>query len=63
MEKLHSYQGWTGRFHEWRDSIRQKYSTWKESHPETGIELIKKVIKREDNRSINTENDYSHVYR
>ncbi|XP_055585955.1 proton-associated sugar transporter A [Uranotaenia lowii] len=30
MEKLHGYQGWTGRLHEFKDSVREKHAAWKE---------------------------------
>ncbi|XP_050099297.1 membrane-associated transporter protein isoform X2 [Anopheles aquasalis] len=33
MEKLHEYQGWSGRWHEWRASVRQRCETWREQHP------------------------------
>lgn len=65
MEKLHSYQGWTGRFHEWRDSLRERYASYKEQPiKETLIELVKNGIRADDseNRTDNEE-DYSHVYR
>lgn len=60
MEKLHSYQGLIGRFHEWRDQLRERYNSWRES-PETAIELIKKSIHNEDSK--NDDADYSHIYR
>lgn len=65
MEKLHSYQGWTGRFHEWRDGLRERFANYKEtSITETLIELVKNGIRADDpeNRSANNE-DYSHIYR
>ncbi|XP_035778314.1 proton-associated sugar transporter A-like [Anopheles albimanus] len=33
MEKLHEYQGWSGRWHEWRTGVRQRCETWREQHP------------------------------
>lgn len=66
MDKLHSYQGWSGRCHEWKDDVKSKYSNWKEEHPENVLELVKNKIKRQpgmENGHNNTENDYSHVYR
>lgn len=58
MEKLHSYQGWGGRMHEWRDQIRERYANWREQHPETVIELIKKGA-----RPSPSSDAYSHIYR
>lgn len=58
MEKLHSYQGWGGRVHEWRDQIRERYANWREQHPETVIELIKKGA-----RPSQSGDEYSHIYR
>lgn len=58
MEKLHSYQGWGGRMHEWRDQIRERYANWREQHPEPVIELIKKGV-----RPSPSNDEYSHIYR
>ncbi|KFB41796.1 AGAP000137-PA-like protein [Anopheles sinensis] len=33
MEKLHEYQGWAGRWHEWRAGTRQRLEGWRERHP------------------------------
>lgn len=63
MEKLHSYQGWGGRFHEWRDDLRARYDNWREEHPETVIELVKKVAREKAAYSGEATDDYSHVYR
>lgn len=61
MEKLHSYQGWIGRFHEWRQSVGERFTNWRQENPETVIELLKKQVA---NRTTERENaDYSHVYR
>lgn len=62
MEKLHEYQGWTGRFHEWRDGIREKYTNWRNENPGNVIELIKKAT-ADAVRSDDDQNDYSHIYR
>lgn len=65
MEKLHSYQGWGGRMHEWRDDLRARYANWRESNPETVIELVKKKA-REGVAATAAENDpddFSHLYR
>lgn len=61
MEKLHEYQGLAGRVHEWRDTIRERYTNWRQEHPETIIELIKKGGQSDGSRS--NADDYSHIYR
>lgn len=61
MEKLHSYQGWIGRFHELRQSFRERFSNWRQDNPDTLIELVKKKIY--DESSDRRDADYSHLYR
>lgn len=63
MEKLHLYQGWIGRFHEWRDSVRTKYSFWRENHPESLMDFIKNSMHRKQENCNEIETDYSHIYR
>lgn len=61
MEKLHSYQGWIGRLHEWQQSFRERFTNWRQENPETVIELLKKQV---SNRATTRDNaDYSHIYR
>ena len=67
MEKLHNYQGWSGRLHTLRDDIHSKISTWRESHENDNIvDLTKNYARKistgrcEENGK---DNDYSHVYR
>lgn len=65
MEKLHSYQGWSGRIHEIRDDIKAKISGWRESHEgENIVDLTKNYARKVatghgDKRS----DDFSHIYR
>lgn len=61
MEKLHTYQGWGGRIHELRDTIRERYTNWREEHPETVLELIKKGGRTASETQQTDE--YSHIYR
>lgn len=61
MEKLHSYQGWIGRFHEWQESFRERFRNWRQEHPETVIELLKNKVYNES--SAHGDGDYSHIYR
>jgi solute carrier family 45, member 1/2/4 len=68
-EKLHDYQGWGGRLHEVRDNVKNKYSTWREANPESGVELLKKkareltVPANERTDLAGATGDYSHLYR
>jgi len=57
VDKLHSYQGWTGRLHEWRESIRLKYCNWREGSEGTNLR---------DTTGVGLDGgkqDYSHIYR
>lgn len=65
MEKLHSYQGWSGRVHEIRDDIKSKIATWKESHEgENIVDLTKNYAKNKaTGRSDKGRDDFSHIYR
>lgn len=69
MEKLHSYQGWSGRYNEWRENIRVRYSNWREEHPETIFELVKKVARDQGHPSAgkpsdnDNDNEFAHVNR
>lgn len=60
MDKLHSYVGWIGRLHEFRDQIRERYNQAKEENPDNVIGLIKKVIQGDKE---NEDVDYSHIHR
>lgn len=61
MEKLRSYQGWIGQFHEWRESIRERFSNWRQENPGTVIESLKKQVLSKSTTDDST--DYSHIYR
>lgn len=68
MDKLHSYQGWSGRYNEWRGDIMVRYANWREANPETVIELVKKKAKEQaagGGHSGNSDDpdDFSHIYR
>lgn len=62
MEKLHEYQGWQGRIHEWRDGIRERISNWREQNPGSIVDSVKTSI-ADAIRSDRDPNDYSHIYR
>lgn len=57
MEKLQAYQGWIGQFHEYRDSIRERFHNWREQNPENPIDLVKKYV------TSDVDGDLSHIYR
>ena len=63
MEKLHEYQGWGGRFHEWRDSVKERFTTFREEHPENLAAAAKNVALSQMKGNISATQDYSHVYR
>lgn len=66
MEKLHSYQGWSGRIHEMRDDIRTKISTWRESHEGDNIVDLTKNYARKistGRHESGKDDDFSHIYR
>lgn len=62
MEKLHEYQGWQGRIHQWRDEFREKISNWREQHPGTILESIKSSLANTV-RSDRDPNDFAYLYR
>lgn len=61
MEKLRSYQGWIGQFHEWRESFRERFTNWRQENPETVIELLKKQVQSKS--TTHDSSDFSHIYR
>lgn len=61
MEKLRSYQGWIGQFHEWRESFRERVTNWRQENPETVIELLKKQVRSKS--AAQDRSDFSHIYR
>lgn len=61
MEKLYSYQGWIGRFHEWRETFRERFTNWRKENPETVLELVKKQIYSHSTTCDTV--DYSHIHR
>lgn len=66
MEKLHDYQGWGGRFHEFRDNTKARFENWREEHPESMLELFKNTIHKHTSQNADSnalDVDYSHVYR
>lgn len=64
MDKLHSYQGFSGRLHEWRDNIKTKFASWREDHEgESLVDLTKSVTRNASGGGSGDKEDYSHIYR
>ncbi|XP_062552076.1 proton-associated sugar transporter A [Armigeres subalbatus] len=72
MDKLHDYQGWTGRFHEFKDGLRAKRDAWREQGSGGFTQYLRDSIRqsnqRQDNIDTNTSwgetgVDFSHIYR
>jgi hypothetical protein len=66
MDKLHEYQGTSGRFEEWKNNLREKYANWKETHEneslvDIGINFAKNSTSKSGGND--SENDFSHIYR
>ncbi|XP_059056736.1 proton-associated sugar transporter A [Achroia grisella] len=43
-EKLHEYQGFTGRLHSARDRYKERWSQWKEQHPQGVKDVIRETL-------------------
>ncbi|XP_073848524.1 loss of visual transmission [Musca autumnalis] len=63
MEKLHEYQGFTGRLHEWRDNIKEKITGLRDQNPGNIVELAKNTANDQLKGNANANQDYSHIYR
>lgn len=63
MEKLHEYQGFSGRFHEWRDNIKERFTSFREQHPENLVDLAKNTAGDQLKGNASVDQDYSHIYR
>lgn len=72
MDKLHDYQGWTGRFHEFKEGLRAKHAAWREQRTGGFTQYIRDSIRapnpRQDNIDTNapwgeSNVDFSHIYR
>ncbi|EDW81615.2 uncharacterized protein Dwil_GK10931 [Drosophila willistoni] len=63
MEKLHEYQGFTGRLHQVRDNIRDKYNNYKEQNPTNFVETAKNAALDQLKGNASANKDYSHIYR
>lgn len=64
MDKLHSYQGWGGRFHEWRDNARSRYTNWREENRDQNLmDMAKTYARKMSTVETRGDEDYSHIYR
>ena len=63
MEKLHEYQGCTGRLHQWRDSLKEWFSNFREQNPSNIIDLAKTTAADQLKGNTSANQDYSHIYR
>lgn len=63
MDKLHSYQGFSGRLHEWRDDIRARFANWRENHEGESLVDITKSFTSKSASAGGDKEDYSHIYR
>lgn len=65
MDKLHSYQGFSGRLHEWRDDLKAKIATFRENHEgENLVDLTKSIGRKTSTQGAQGDKeDYSHIYR
>ncbi|KAF5300445.1 hypothetical protein FQA39_LY02244 [Lamprigera yunnana] len=66
-EKLYEYQGFLGRLHAIRDSIRERFRIWKEQHPNGFLSSIKNcvfnVFSTKQTVIADEVDEYSHLYR
>lgn len=71
MDKLHDYQGWTGRFHEFKEGLRAKRDAWREQRSGGFVQCLRDSIKPSNQRQDNIDSnapwgesvDFSHIYR
>lgn len=66
MDKLHSYQGFSGRFSEWRDNLKARFANWREDHEGESLVDISKSLTQKTASNQGTpgdKDDYSHIYR
>ncbi|XP_053963320.1 proton-associated sugar transporter A [Anastrepha ludens] len=63
MEKLHEYQGISGRLHDWRDSLKERISKFKEENSINIFEAAKNTATDHLKGNASAAQDYSHIYR
>ncbi|KAH8379371.1 hypothetical protein KR009_004449 [Drosophila setifemur] len=63
MEKLHDYQGATGRLHQWRDNLKEMYTNFKEDSSTNFVERSKNAVLSQLKGNESNSKDYSHIFR
>jgi len=63
VDKLHEYEGLAGRIHGIRDTIKERWSVWKEWKNGLSLDRGLDGLKRRPPKLERTLEDYSHVYR
>ncbi|XP_067620842.1 proton-associated sugar transporter A-like isoform X2 [Eurosta solidaginis] len=63
MEKLHDYQGVSGRMHDWRESLKEKIVGFKEGNKVNIFEIAKNTVSDQLKGNKSAFQDYSHIYR
>ncbi|XP_004931236.2 proton-associated sugar transporter A isoform X1 [Bombyx mori] len=67
-DKLHEYQGLTGRFHSARDRYKDRWSTWKEQHPRGVKGILAETLfgipnSEEPSGRVWQDSEYSDIFR
>ncbi|XP_026839928.1 proton-associated sugar transporter A-like [Drosophila persimilis] len=63
MEKLHQYQGITGRFHQLRDNIKELYHGFDDEESTNIVQRAKQTILGQLKGNTSANKDYSHIFR
>ncbi|XP_026322012.1 proton-associated sugar transporter A [Hyposmocoma kahamanoa] len=66
-DKLHQYQGFTGRIHCARDKYQERWAQWKEQHPRGFKDMVKESLfgipNSEEPQRVWQDSEYSDIYR
>lgn len=66
-DKLHEYQGFTGRIHCARDKYQERWAQWKEQHPRGLKDMVKESLfgipNSEEPERVWQDSEYSDIYR
>ncbi|GJQ74265.1 hypothetical protein Trydic_g19165 [Trypoxylus dichotomus] len=65
VEKLHEYEGFTGRLHEYRDAVKERWQNWRSERSFDVFGIFKRLFyATPSNRQQEpVQEDYSHIYR
>lgn len=61
MDKLHEYQGLTGRFHNFRDIVKEKFANYKDA--QHLVTVAKTTANDQLKGNASADQDFSHIYR